>query len=64
MRFSCHARAVFGRKVKAADELVDEPGLHSAVTIAGAGAFDGANVLPKRLHRLWFDDRVRQSQQS
>jgi hypothetical protein len=49
--------------VKAADELVDEPGLHSAVTITGAGTFDGTNVQPKRLHRLWFDDRVRQSQQ-
>jgi hypothetical protein len=49
--------------MKAAHELVDEPGLHRTITIACAGEFHGANMLPQRLHRLRLDARARQPQQ-
>lgn len=62
-RLAEELRAVLGREVKAACELVDELALHDVFAIAGAGVFHGAQVLAHGLQGVFLDARNREPQQ-
>ena len=63
MWFAIELWSMLGREMKAAGELVDELVLHHPVTIAGAGIFDGADVLSKSQHGMLRDAFMREPQQ-